>query len=134
MLEERHLLAVQPFPVPLAPLAPGGSLIYQSATGASIDAPAEVESFTIDLDDGQTISVAFDGPSGSQWTLVRGSDRWILRGGAEDNATTTVRMGEDDAWRLLFNGLSSEQYARAVQIDGDPRLATPLLRARSVIV
>jgi hypothetical protein len=38
------------------------------------------------------------------------------------------------AWKLLFNALRGPDGARAVQIDGAPELAAPLLRARSVIV
>ncbi len=63
-LETRCLLAVQPLPVPFSQVAPAGGLVYETSSTASIDAPGEVESFTVDLDSGQTLSVAL-GASGS---------------------------------------------------------------------
>jgi methionine-rich copper-binding protein CopC len=56
-LEERRVLAVQAFPLPLESVAPDGALIYQGTATATIDDSAEVESFTIDLDAGQSISL-----------------------------------------------------------------------------
>ena len=60
-LEERRLLAVQPFPTPLAAGPPLGSLVYQSSASAAIDSPGEVESFTVDLDAGQTLTTLATG-------------------------------------------------------------------------
>jgi len=49
-------------------------------------------------------------------------------------ATTSLRLNEDTAWKLLFNALSNEDAARTIQIDGRADLGRALLRARSVIV
>jgi subtilase family serine protease/methionine-rich copper-binding protein CopC len=62
-LEERQLLSISPYPVPLESKSPLGSLIYgSSGNGASgeISALNIQDDFTIDLDGGQSISVSAD--------------------------------------------------------------------------
>src|SRR5262245_38002825 len=59
-LEERCLLAVQPFPVPLTAVDPQASLIYSGTTSAAIDFAGESESFTINLDSPQRLTVLAD--------------------------------------------------------------------------
>ena len=63
-LENRCLLAVQPFPVPLSSVDPEASLIYRGTVTAAIDVAGETESFTINLDSPQQISILAD-PSSS---------------------------------------------------------------------
>src|SRR5262249_28111048 len=46
-----------PFPVPLTPKAPLGSLIYDPVKAGVIETPGDVENFTIAVDPGQTITV-----------------------------------------------------------------------------
>ncbi len=59
-LEDRRMLSVGPFPTPLEPVAPLGSLIYQNTAADDISVIGETDSFTIDLDDGQTVSLVVD--------------------------------------------------------------------------
>jgi hypothetical protein len=54
--------------------------------------------------------------------------------GERPAATTRVRLDDDAAWKLLFNALSEAAAALAVRIEGQPGLAAPFLRARSVVV
>jgi uncharacterized protein (TIGR03083 family) len=88
----------------------------------------------VSAEPGQTVAIHIDGPSGGQWTLQRAEHRWILWCGVPPAATTSLRLNEDAAWKLLFNALSNEDAARAIQIDGRTDLGRALLRARSVIV
>lgn len=81
-LEERRLLAVQPFPVPLSAVTPSGSLIYQSTTNASIDTAVEVESFTVNLDGAQTISIAVDPAAGLDVAVAVRNPAGIIIGSA----------------------------------------------------
>jgi hypothetical protein len=83
---------------------------------------------------GQTVAIDIDGPSGGRWTLEREEHRWSLWCGVPPAATASLRLTDDTAWKLLFNGLSNEEAARAIQIDGRPDLGRALLQARSVIV
>jgi uncharacterized protein (TIGR03083 family) len=83
---------------------------------------------------GQTVVFDVSGPAGGQWTLVRQDDRWTLARGEPASATTRVQIGDDAAWKLLFNALPGNDVAQAVRISGRADLASTLLRARSVIV
>jgi len=57
LLEDRRLLSVSPFAVPLEVVEPLGSLVYDGAVEETIATVGEVDSFTIDLDDGQTVTL-----------------------------------------------------------------------------
>lgn len=84
--------------------------------------------------DGTTVVVAAHGPAGGIWTLVREGAKWVLSGGCPDRASTSIRISDENLWRLLFNALNQPQAEAAVEIEGDAALARPLLAARSVIV
>jgi uncharacterized protein (TIGR03083 family) len=84
--------------------------------------------------DADTVAIEASGNAGGQWTLKRARGQWTLLAGAEADATTRIRLSDDQAWRLLFNALPPAQAAGAVSIDGRPELAAPLITARSVIV
>jgi sugar lactone lactonase YvrE len=51
-------ILVSPYPTPLTPDAPAGSLIYDPSVSATIGFAGDTDSFTISLDAGQTVSVA----------------------------------------------------------------------------
>jgi len=83
---------------------------------------------------GACILLSVDGAAGGDWTLLRDEQKWNLWAGTAPQPMTTLRLTAEVAWRLLFNALSRDDAARLVQMDGDARLAQPLLAARSVIV
>ena len=57
---------VSPFPIPLNPEAPQGSLVYDSTASASINSSGDTDSFTILLNAGQTATVAVVPATGLQ--------------------------------------------------------------------
>jgi hypothetical protein len=59
-LEDRRLLSVDPFLVPLQAVCPLGSLVYESSVDAEISTVGETDGFTVAVDDGQTITVVVD--------------------------------------------------------------------------
>lgn len=69
-----------------------------------------------------------------RWTLSHDGGRWAIHAGEPSVATTRVSLSDDTAWKLLFNALRERQAVAAVHVEGQPELAAPLLRARSVIV
>jgi uncharacterized protein (TIGR03083 family) len=83
---------------------------------------------------GQTVAIDISGVSGGHWTLVRHEDRWALWRGEPPSATTSVRLTDQTAWKLLFNALPEGDAARAVHVEGRMDLARAILCARSVIV
>ena len=52
------------YPTPLEPLAPLGSLIYDPVAVGVISVPSDVDSFTVNVDDGQTLTVVLTGENG----------------------------------------------------------------------
>jgi uncharacterized protein (TIGR03083 family) len=84
--------------------------------------------------DGTALVVAIHGPAGGMWALVREGDRWVMQAGCADTPAAGVRISDDNAWRLLFNALPPADARAAVEIEGDPSLAQPLLSARSIVV
>jgi uncharacterized protein (TIGR03083 family) len=88
----------------------------------------------VSADPGETVFIDVTGPAGGQWTLTRQAGNWKLSGGEPSAVTARVQVPDEAAWKLLFNALSEAEAATAIRIDGRAELATPLLRARSVIV
>ena len=83
---------------------------------------------------GESVVVDVGGAAGGQWTVLRQDNGWRLGRGLPTSETTRVRLDDEAAWKLLFNALPADEAARAVIVTGRQELATPLLRARSVIV
>jgi len=88
----------------------------------------------LDAAAGTRVGIAVHGPAGGLWTLVRDADRWAIQAGVSDTANASVRISDENTWRLLFNGLTYAQAAAAIETEGDAALIQPLLSARSVIV
>lgn len=88
----------------------------------------------LDAAAGTRVGVAVHGPAGGLWTLVRDADRWGIQAGVYDTTNASVRISDENMWRLLFNGLTYAQAAAAIETEGDASLIQPLLSARSVIV
>jgi hypothetical protein len=69
-----------------------------------------------------------------KWTLVRDAERWTLHEGDSADANTVVHATADAAWRLLYNALPNPAPQTALRIEGDQRLAEPLLQTRSIVI
>jgi hypothetical protein len=83
---------------------------------------------------GDTVVIDIRGAGGGQWTLSRESRHWTLSRGEPPSASARIRLGDDAAWKLLFNALPERDFASAVHVEGRVELAAVLRRARSVIV
>jgi uncharacterized protein (TIGR03083 family) len=83
---------------------------------------------------GQTLVIDVTGGAGGKWTLSAEGGRWTIHAGEASGFTTRVRLSDTTAWKLLFNGLADRDAIKAVHVQGQPPLAAPLLKARSVIV
>lgn len=84
-------------------------------------------------DDGATIVFDVTGEAGGRWTLARESSAWTLYAGDASNAAARVSLSQDTAWRLLTKGLSPDEAAPRVHIEGDRALGTPILHMLSVM-
>ena len=84
--------------------------------------------------DGDTVVLEVSGPSGGFWTLNRREGRWELESGEPSQATTRIRLTDQNAWRLLFNALKGDSAGTVVQTEGAPQLVAAFLAARSIVV
>lgn len=67
------------------------------------------------------------------WTVRRDASTWAVWSGEARDPGALVRADADVVWRILYKALSFDAARQRVQIEGDERLATPLLRARSIL-
>jgi uncharacterized protein (TIGR03083 family) len=84
--------------------------------------------------EGTTVTFEVTGESGGTWSLISTGDAWQLFRGAGELPSAIVRTDPDTAWRLLFHALSPEEAAARISVSGGPRLASPILGARAVMV
>jgi uncharacterized protein (TIGR03083 family) len=83
---------------------------------------------------GAAIALEIEGASGGRWTLCREVARWRLWRGEAAAPVARVRLHDETAWQLLFNGLKDRDAAAAVRVEGRTELGEAFLRARSVVV
>ena len=76
---------------PLEPVAPLGSLVYDVPVAGSITVPGEIDSLTIDLDAGQTITVVVDPDVGMQPSVE------LFDPGSSSIGTATAGTADEDA-------------------------------------
>jgi uncharacterized protein (TIGR03083 family) len=107
----------------------------------------------VDAPAGTMLALRITGDAGGSWCLRRdddgdaddagvrvhdgvgaGGSRWTLLEGDAPDADARVALEADAAWRLLFNALPPDTAQRQLHVEGDARLAAPLLQARSVMV
>jgi hypothetical protein len=74
---------------------------------------------------GSTVGIAF-GAAGS-WSWERAADGWAVRNGIADDAAARVRADADRVVALISRGLTSDEAAQHVTVDGDAGLASGVL-------
>ncbi|HEY0142462.1 MAG TPA: maleylpyruvate isomerase family mycothiol-dependent enzyme [Thermoanaerobaculia bacterium] len=103
--------------------AVGAPALYDGYLAPVIDTFVRALPFTYrEVDAPRGVSVVVRVPEAGAWSLVR-EDGWVLSVGEAENATTTIKLPGDAAWRLFTKQLT-EPRAR---IEGDERYAAPLL-------
>jgi len=84
--------------------------------------------------DGTKIEFIITGEAGGEWMLSRENQAWELYTGNAPDAACRVRLNQDTAWRLMTNGLNSEDVFARVEIMGEKTLGMPILKMRTVMV
>ena len=93
----------------------------------------------VDAPEGTRVHFVVDGEGGGAWTLVRRAGAWRLRpSGAGTSGETgppaaRVRVPAGVAWRLFTKGIRADAVADLVTVEGDARVAAPLLSARAIV-
>ena len=88
----------------------------------------------VEAETGRTVVIEVSGAAGGTWTLTREATHWTILSGEPPVATARIRLSDDTFWKLLFNASATDEAEKAIHVDGQLELATPLIHARSVIV
>jgi uncharacterized protein (TIGR03083 family) len=79
------------------------------------------------------VTLTVSGEAGGRWSVVWEGGNWQLYSGAPDRPAAEVVMDEDTAWRLFTRGVSQDQEARQITIQGDRSLGLRLLEMVAII-
>ncbi|MCC6125070.1 MAG: M36 family metallopeptidase, partial [Pirellulales bacterium] len=101
-----------PFPVPLVAESPQGSLVYDGSTSGAIGAAGDTDSFTIDLDAGQTLTAWVRPAAGLQPTLS------IAGPGGINAGPITASAAGKDALLQTVSALAEGTYTVTVGSTG----------------
>jgi uncharacterized protein (TIGR03083 family) len=107
-------------------LAPVLKTFVRGLPRALSDAPAP---------DGATLHLIVTGEAGGAWLARRHGQAWILDAVSEPaaEATATVALDQDIAWRLFTKGIAKEEAKRAARIEGDSLLADRVFDTVSIL-
>ncbi len=83
---------------------------------------------------GATVTLDVHGPTAGAWSVVRDEAAWRVVRGRPSAPNAVVRVATDDAWRIFYNAVKSPGLMERIEVEGDPKLAEPMLGARSVIL
>jgi len=87
----------------------------------------------VDAAAGTAVELSIEGPSGSDWTLVRDATGWDLRAGRTDSPDGSVTMNEDTAWRMYVRSLTPAETEARSTLKGDARLASHIFEAFALV-
>lgn len=82
---------------------------------------------------GRSVRIAIEGEAGGVWTLVREAEGWGMFAGWEAAPAAVVSLDQGVAWRLFSKGIDRESARRSLRVEGDPRLAEPVLGTLAVM-
>ena len=83
---------------------------------------------------GTVVEMHVDGEAGGPWRLIRAArNRWMLTADADAAPTARLTVPDAVAWRLFTKGISAEEAAQVVTVEGNRALAAPALRAIAIV-
>ena len=88
----------------------------------------------VEAGEGTRIEVEIIGSAGGNWSLVRGSDEWQLLDSVEGTPAATIRMPQEEAWRVWTRGIEPASARAKSTIEGDEELGRHAFDAVAMIV
>lgn len=89
-----------------------------------------------DAPDGSTVRLMINGDAGGTWMVERQDASWQFADANTGEATATVTLDQDFAWRLFTKGCEDDDQSVAlcqIAIAGDQRLAEPVTRMVTIL-
>lgn len=116
-------LATEEFPAEFEPIAPAGSLVYEASSDHTFAFAGDQDTFTLDVDPGQTITIVVTGDSGVQphVTLLAGAsgDNLLASAVAESVGGEVVLQTVATAGPIANNGPGARTYRIVVEDVGE---------------
>lgn len=81
----------------------------------------------VEAADGTALTVEITGEAGGAWSLLREAGQWRLYAGAAPDAVATARLDQETAWRLFTRGMSVEEAAERMVVEGEAALERGVL-------
>jgi uncharacterized protein (TIGR03083 family) len=82
---------------------------------------------------GACIRLVITGPAGGRWRALRSSEGWLLGQDREGQATVTVIIGQDTAWRAFTRSIARDEAMARAAFEGDRDLGARVLEMVSII-
>lgn len=83
--------------------------------------------------EGARLGISVTGEAGGEWALVREQAAWQLYEGRPAEATASVTLSQDTAWRLFTKGLGPQAAQAQVRIEGDKEIGAVMLQVVSIM-
>jgi uncharacterized protein (TIGR03083 family) len=81
---------------------------------------------------GSTVVIEMSGTAGGDWVLSLVDGYWDFVSAPVGEVVGRMRLGSDEAWRLLTNNMALEEQSQ-LDVQGDPDVVEVLLSTRSII-
>jgi uncharacterized protein (TIGR03083 family) len=69
--------------------------------------------------EGTTARLEITGESGGVWTAVRRGDRWVFAADRDGAPAGSVRLDQENAWRLFTRGIPADRAVQLATVSGD---------------
>jgi uncharacterized protein (TIGR03083 family) len=79
------------------------------------------------------IKITITGEAGGSWGLKRADKQWVITPSQDMANDTEITMTQDTAWKLFTKGLSGDEAARSITIEGDASMGEPILSTVAVM-
>ena len=77
--------------------------------------------------------LSIEGDAGGDWYAVKTSNGWVLAGEVAGTPDATVRIDQENAWRLFTKGITKDDAMRKAHLEGNMTLADKVLDMVSII-
>jgi uncharacterized protein (TIGR03083 family) len=88
---------------------------------------------SVEAAEGCCIRFRVEGEGGGDWHLVRSGGEWQLSSSAPHAPDCALHIPGEIAWRIFTKGISPEESAPQIRIEGDPQLGMHVLSLRAVM-
>jgi uncharacterized protein (TIGR03083 family) len=87
----------------------------------------------LDVHAGTSVRLVIEGEAGGSWTASKSTSGWEIDQDNDPDATASVIIDQETAWRLFTKGIDQETAKQVATIAGDPELAARVFDTVSIL-